>query len=483
MNITDPIRRHAESTPEAVAIFRPDGASITYSRLDHDIDAVGRRLLGAGLAAGNVTGTIVAGPYRHIVLTLALARLGIASAPMSLAAERMDAYVAPRGTPANGTARLVTVDEIWMEGAPPSAGTSPLPSHQDGAAVACYFQSSGTTGIVKHVAITHDMLARRVHSRGLLAPLPKPATQISTIGLGSHYGFKSVLRVLWTGGRVVLPGQPAAERVASLIERHLVNYLVAAPVTLDRIIASLPPGAGPFPSLETIEFGGSLLPRRIYEIARRRLCPNILSLYGTTESGVIAAAPMSVLADHPGAVGYVHRSVEIEAVDESDKPVTPGSEGILRVRSGTCVDAYAGDAAASPDAFKGGWFYPGDVGAVSGDGLLTLAGRTGEFINCGGIKVSPQVIEDVLLSLAQIREAAVFGAPDARGLTRIWAAIVPDGPLDAAAIKAICIERLKEKSPHFLMPVTEIPRNAAGKILRDELTRMAITTGAAHASR
>jgi len=243
-----------------------------------------------------------------------------------------------------------------------------------------------------------------------------------------------------------------------------------------------PQGAGPFPSLETIEFGGSPLPRRLYDLACARLCPNIVSLYGTTEAGAIAAAPMAALIDRPGAVGYVHAGVEIEAVDADDKPLPPGSEGILRVRSDTCVDGYVDLAASSTGAFKGGWFYPGDVGTVSGDGLLTLAGRASEVINSGGVKVSPQVIEDVLLSLPEIRDAAAFGAPDAGGITQIWAAIVPNGPVNAPTLRAACFERLLERAPRRFLRVKRIPRNAAGKILRGELTRMAIAAQARRAA-
>ncbi len=57
-----------------------------------------------------------------------------------------------------------------------------------------------------------------------------------------------------------------------------------------------------------------------------------------------------------------------------------------------------------------------------------------------------------------------------------------DGPVDAATLKAICVERLKENAPRFIMRMKELPRNAAGKILRDKLTRMAIATGAARTS-
>jgi acyl-CoA synthetase (AMP-forming)/AMP-acid ligase II len=153
----------------------------------------------------------------------------------------------------------------------------------------------------------------------------------------------------------------------------------------------------------------------------------------------------------------------------------PGTEGILRIRSANCIAGYLGDTAASASVFRNGWFYCGDVGAVSDDGALTISGRTSDFINSGGNKVSPQVIEDVLLSLPQVTEAAAFGVPDGMGVVQIWAAIVADARVETSALKAICHAKLAEKSPKFILQVKGLPRNANGKVVRDELVKFAMT--------
>jgi long-chain acyl-CoA synthetase len=181
----------------------------------------------------------------------------------------------------------------------------------------------------------------------------------------------------------------------------------------------------------------------------------------------------------PGAtavIGPDHPGVTIEAVDADDRPLPPGAEGILRIRSANCIDGHLWDAAASPDrAFRNGWFYCGDTGAVSEDGLLSVAGRVGEFINSGGRKISPLVIEEVLLSLPQIREAAAFGAPDKMGVVQIWAAIVADSQVETATLRALCRARLAERSPKFIIQMKELPRYANGKVVREELIRFATT--------
>jgi acyl-coenzyme A synthetase/AMP-(fatty) acid ligase len=180
------------------------------------------------------------------------------------------------------------------------------------------------------------------------------------------------------------------------------------------------------------------------------------------------------LIEHPGAVRRVHRSVAVQAIDADGEPLPTGTEGILRVRTDTCVASYFGDATTSASAFTDGWFCTGDTGTVSSDGLLILSARTGDVINHGGDKVSPRIIEEVLLSQPGIREVAAFGAPDASGVVRVWAAIVTEGPVDIPALTATCNRELKHNAPHFIMKMKTLPRNEAGKVLRDRLIRKAV---------
>ena len=182
---------------------------------------------------------------------------------------------------------------------------------------------------------------------------------------------------------------------------------------------------------------------------------------------------MEFLERYPGAVGFVSPGVEVQAVDADDRPLPAGAEGVLRIRSPNCVDGYLGDAQASALAFKGGWFYPGDVGSVSSDGLVCISGRTREMINAGGVKVSPRLIEDIVLENPDIADAAAFVVPGASGLDEIWLAIVQKKPVDAQALHALCVQRLGQKAPKSILLANELPRSANGKVLLDELVKMA----------
>src|SRR5262249_17576428 len=158
-----------------------------------------------------------------------------------------------------------------------------------------------------------------------------------------------------------------------------------------------PADAGPFPSVQVIEVGGSALPARLAAQARARLCGNIQNAYGAAEVAYVAGARTEILESRPGAVGFIAPGIEVQAVDAEHRPLAQGSEGMLRIRSATCIDGYLGDPQATARAFHDGWFYPGDHGAVAEDGQLIVTGRAGEVINAGGVKANPREIEEVLL--------------------------------------------------------------------------------------
>jgi acyl-CoA synthetase (AMP-forming)/AMP-acid ligase II len=470
MNITEPLRRHANLRPHTPAVIRPTGDTVSYGDLDRTIDALAARFLECRLEPGNVASLLIPNEYPLLLVSLALARAGIASGPPGMPDALVDVQIAYAGAPVADHGRVLAIDPGWLETPPADVVVPPVPCHPGGTATCIIIGSSGTTGTPKYVALSHEMLHQRILVKRQLAPLPDAPRHISVLGPGGGYGFRETLRVLWAGGLVVLTTTPKS--VVESIARYGVNYMVASPGALKVIVEALPKGHAPFPSLRSIEVGGCLLPPRLYRAARRHVCAHIVSSYGATETGSLASAPMETLEGRSTAVGFLAPGVEVEAVDDNDRSLPAGSEGVLRIRGETCVHAYLGNPADSAEVFRNGWFYPGDVGSVSVDGLLSITGRTSEFINAGGTKVSPQVIEEVLLALDPVVDAAAFGVPDGSGLMQIWAAIVAEGPVDGAVLSARCRERLHERAPRHIVKVGALPRNEGGKVVRGRLVEM-----------
>jgi acyl-CoA synthetase (AMP-forming)/AMP-acid ligase II len=291
------------------------------------------------------------------------------------------------------------------------------------------------------------------------------------IGLETYYGFSNVLRTLWSGGLVATAIR--WEEIPAAIPLYGINYVSASPAQLARLLQHFAPGTGPFAGMQIVEIGGSTLPAPLAAAARAQLGGEIRVSYGASELGFVAAGRLDALADRPGAVGWIGPGIEAQAVDDAHRPLPAGTEGRIRIRSAAVVDGYIGDAAATAASFRDGWFYPDDIGTVGEDGLLTIAGRTGEMINAGGTKVSPRRIEAAVLEHPDIAEAAAFATAGAAGVTEIWVAIVQRRPVDLDALLRRCFERIGHGAPRRVLVAERLPRNAMGKVPVDELVKMA----------
>ena len=96
----------------------------------------------------------------------------------------------------------------------------------------------------------------------------------------------------------------------------------------------------------------------------------------------------------------------MQIVDESNNILQDGFQGLIRVKTPYMVDTYYGDAV-HIDAFKEGWFYPGDIGCVM-NSVVYLTGRSGDVINKGGVKINPAAIEDFSITYPSIEDATVI---------------------------------------------------------------------------
>src|SRR5262249_34876448 len=148
-----------------------------------------------------------------------------------------------------------------------------------------------------------------------------------------------------------------------------------------------------------------------------------------------------------------------------------GTTGIVRVRTPGMVSGYLDNAqskatATADTSLRDGWFYPGDLGSLSADGLLVLRGRANDVLNIAGNKFSPEAFENVALACAGIREAAAFSMPDASGIETPWIAVVRGDEYKPGEV----VERLKARWPLLgnlrVAVANEIPRNHMGKIDR-----------------
>jgi len=468
LNIGQPVAERAASEGSSVALVLRNGATVSYAALDASVRSVAARLRAGGVERGTVVALDLAMPRASLVAILAIARLGAIAASPTLPASLVSMRLVDPDAPLRGRLPGIVFYPAWLDERPPRGDFAFVGGDN---AVAVVHASSGTTGAPRGVAVTHAQLAARVATLAGAVPMAERARVLCTARAISCYGLDTCLRVMHGGGALALASR--TEDVAAALARDRVEHLTLNPLWVERLVALVPPGPRPYPSLVRVESAGSRLPPSLADAARARLCDEVWNHYGTTEAGCIGAA--LVRADDPDGAAAMRAApgVDVGAVDARGTALPPGEHGRLRARGPGFAHRYVDDAAATAEAFRDGWHVTADEGTVSADGVLRLAGRLGETIDVGGYKLSPRTIEDALLSIEGVRDAVAFGVSSASGIDELWAAVVVGAVATHATLSRDIGAKLGAFAPRVVVTVDAIPRNDAGKVRRDELVARA----------
>lgn len=488
MNVAEIFERQARYAPDAKAVVM-GSYTATYGQLLAMELVIAQRLQEAGVAAGDRIGLVAENPVGHIALSLAIARIGAVSAgiPPGTPAAQLDGLAAGCGLThlVHGTSgapalqrippgRLLSFAALSAPARGPVRAEPPVQA-EPGAAWRISL-SSGTTGVPKGVERDHvnSCLIAALHR----AFFPVSAGDGVLIGMdvAMTFAVHNWLRALSVGATIVLPTGQTAEAVMRAVHEHApVQCFTTTGMVLGMAQLSLLPGspyASPHPRLQAICMTGAAVPPRIQAILRERVCARIQVNYGSTEVGVMAIADTELLDRDPACAGRIVPWIEVQAVDEAGRPVPEGTRGRLRFRGAGLSSGYCGGDAAggAGERFEGGWFLSSDLGVVTPQGMLYLAGRNDDVINIGGVKIDPVRVEAVIERDPAIVESAVILGADNLGAPVLVAVVVARGEPDRDAIAGRCTAALGPNCvPGAFIAVAALPRGAMGKIDRKAL--------------
>ncbi len=481
MNLADLILARAARRPDAVAIVE-GGQQVRYRHFERAVRAASASLATRGVGVGTVVGLESSHVTTHLVLTLAIARLGAISMPGGAGAS-LDERLAPlrrvgarllvgerplrEGTSIGGFEYIVA-DRSVLDARTQDAPTGWSPDAGD--LVWRLTLSSGTTGTQKVIpltqehSLTHILAHQNVIAYG-------PGTRLCLlIGVNISFGLIHALQQLFHGGTVVA-FTPRLAETFELCERNEVTHMIASPAAAAQLAAMLDGDAPRLPGMNLYMGGGAVSPR-LRDTLASRLTPRLGVIYGSTELGMMTAADPETFARHPDSVGHVVPWALAEAVGGDGTVLAPGHTGELRFQLLGRFDGYLGDAQTTAERLRDGWYYPGDVGSVSRDGLVRVTGRVDDVINLGGLKLLPEQIEQVLETLPGVAQAAAFTVEMGGAEPVLVAAVVPQGEsFDEARLLSQARERLGRRAPRRIFRLPALPRNELGKVLRRELAR------------
>jgi len=196
---------------------------------------------------------------------------------------------------------------------------------------------------------------------------------------------------------------------------------------------------------------------------------NLLNGYGLTEASPVVAAntPKNF---KPGTVGKPLHNVAVKVISDDGVPLPPGSCGEICVFGPSVMERYCNVAAETQEMrTTDGWLRTGDHGSIDDDGFITVSGRKKEMIIVAGENVFPNEIESVILEMPQVAEVAVTAAQDeVHGeVPQAFVVPVPGMELPHDDVRAHCHKRLPGfKVPRRIIVSDELPKNAAGKIVK-----------------
>lgn len=479
MNLVCALSDLARSDPTALALVLGE-RRMTRDELDTAVRTAAAGLARLGLGPGSVAAVVPAADRMlHAVLVLALARCGIVHLPLRAAETPGRAAALARAAGATmliadrASAELplphVPADPDWLRRATPDAAPAIAEAADRPWIIA---QSSGSTGRPKAIPVTHAMEIARTH-RDRQAFQHHPGERFLTlIEAGFYNSTSAMVRCLAQGGTVVL--DHAFRSIGDLIDttrRHGVRFLQMTPSHLFALVEVLPDGAPALPELRVLRISSAALPRRMHDLARRRLADCVHLTYGTNEAGTLAVAGPDLLAREPATVGQPLDGIAFEVVDGEDRPAAAGQPGFVRVRGPGVMPAYLDDPEATWQHCRNGWFYPGDIATRSAEGLVHLKGRSDRVLNIGGVLTGAEEIEALLASHPCVAEAAVVPLPSERFDVVPAIAVVLRGPVPLSELAAQVRASLRG-FPVAIVPVPALPRNPMGKTDYPALTRM-----------
>jgi long-chain acyl-CoA synthetase len=361
-----------------------------------------------------------------------------------------------------------TLDALLEEGS-----AARLPARDPGETFVYQF-SSGSTGRPKRVPRTHGQCAAEAGMYKALG-ITHEDRIFSAVPLFHTWGMGACLfGSAASGATIVILEDPhpfllRRRRALELLERERATVFPGVPFNF-RLMAEAPAGAD-LSSLRLCFSAGTALPRASFEAFGERFGVLVRQLYGSTETGMIAAN----MSEDPVAtfesVGSAVEGVKIEIVDDDGAALPNGEVGEVTVASPAASSGYADADEASMLAFRDGRYFTGDLGRLDESGQLYLEGRKKLLIEIGGYKVDPVEVQDVIAAHPAVAEAIVVGVSgESADEELVKAVVVPKEDCEEAELIAFCRERLANyKVPRTVEFRDEIPTSPLGKVLRKYL--------------
>ena len=494
-NIFATFEHIARDAGEAVFIETPEAQTLSYAGMLALTARYANALQNLGVNPGDRVAVQVDKSVENFCLYLATLRMSAIYLPLNTAYHPNEVQyfmqdAAPRifiCTPANlaalsilasanGVAHTFSLADdgsgsfIDYVAANTTAGAGFDTAHANADDVALIIYTSGTTGRPKGAMLTHANLLSNGRALTTLWEFGKNDVLLHALPLFHAHGlFISSHCALLSASRILFLKKFDAAQVVTLLP--CATVMVGVPTFYSRLLAQAGFNTAAAAGMRLFISGSApLLAETNHEFSQRS-GHVVLERYGMTESAIISSNPCSG-ERRIGAVGPAIDGVEVRIADTDDRPLGADTVGGIQIRGSGVMKGYWRNPEKTAQEFTAdGWFRTGDLGTLSADAYLTIVGRAKDLVISGGYNVYPKEVEMAIDALPGVIESAVIGVPDRDFGEAVNAVVVcSDSTLSAPdiilSLKAQMASYKVPKQVHF---VTELPRNAMGKVLKNVL--------------
>jgi len=494
MNLANFLGDTAVRIPDHPAI-RFEGQSISFAQMNSKVDAIAHGFTRLGLMPGDVCVLMMPGSLNWTLVYYALAKIGALVVPVNFLYRKRELEYIFRDSGARafvGHSDYLEEPSLVMDSLPgmdirvgkgedlPS-GFTPL---KDLFLESGYFETfqtktddpfaviytSGTTGEPKGAVLTHNSLMSDVTAVAMVRYTEPHDIVLSVLPLFHIYGMTHSLNIsIYLGLTIRMWTNFDVEEVLAAIEEEKSTILYAVPTMVNRLVelaATNPPKRS---SLRFVISGGASLPVEILHRFEKTFDATIYESYGLTEFSPTCVENPFGRPTRPGSIGLPIPPFKARIVDEQDRDVVVGDVGELIVSGPAVMKEYLNKPEATAEALRGGWLHTGDLARMDGEGYIYIVDRKKDLIIRGGYNIYPREIEEVLYTHKDILEAAVLGVPHADLGEEVAAVVVlrPGAEVTADELRRYVKGQVAPyKYPRVIKFVDELPKTAAGKILK-----------------